>query len=464
MSSREPGCPSLELAHGGLVNTDRFSKAMDQQVTGQANFPLINYTSTQPQTVAILFSDLACDATTYARVVEKGVNTEWAFVVNWGSNISPWTGNRIRWQPSPEHHLCKERQLVGDLRDGECSAEHVCQRSVECHQCCYSGCFGSRKSILFRAGGGSTNFSTAKLAGLWVWNRVLTAGEISAHATNPWQMFPSPSSYYLDYLGLPSLHLSRSGLAISGGPAAARRDHRQAWRVSDQRCLRRRSLPWKSPQRRVWRSAGPTAGATAGPSPGVTGMAISGAFGGTAETVTVLIAGLGIGGALGVVLLERTSTGRCNSIVDHDLGSIPPGTQRGSAARAYGPVTAGMVFQGVARPEHSIPPTSFLGPMVNAVSRPGAAQYPTESPRSRHRSSREQVHGFGGHPRPDRESGRPGSAQHKHRQLRQRPGRPGHALGRDRHGVSDGTCNGSAGLLKGCGVRNLGRGASRVRR
>ncbi len=45
------------------------------------------------------------------------------------------------------------------------------------------------------------------------------------------------------------------------------------------------------------------------------------------------------------------------------------------AGPSYGPVAAGMVFQGVNPTGTLYPPTSSLGPQVNAVTRPNAAQY-----------------------------------------------------------------------------------------
>ena len=47
------------------------------------------------------------------------------------------------------------------------------------------------------------------------------------------------------------------------------------------------------------------------------------------------------------------------------------------AGPGYGPVAAGMVFQGVNPTGTLYPPTSSLGPEVNAVTRPNAAQYPS---------------------------------------------------------------------------------------
>jgi len=47
------------------------------------------------------------------------------------------------------------------------------------------------------------------------------------------------------------------------------------------------------------------------------------------------------------------------------------------AGPSYGPVGVGMVFQAVNPTGTLYPPTASLGPMVNAVTRPGAAQYPS---------------------------------------------------------------------------------------
>jgi hypothetical protein len=45
------------------------------------------------------------------------------------------------------------------------------------------------------------------------------------------------------------------------------------------------------------------------------------------------------------------------------------------AGPSFGPVAAGMTFEGV-QPTGSLwPPTSYMGPLVNAVSRPGAMKY-----------------------------------------------------------------------------------------
>ncbi len=47
------------------------------------------------------------------------------------------------------------------------------------------------------------------------------------------------------------------------------------------------------------------------------------------------------------------------------------------AGPGYGPVAVGMVFQAVNPTGTLYPPTSSLGPQVNAVTRPNAAQYPS---------------------------------------------------------------------------------------
>ncbi len=47
------------------------------------------------------------------------------------------------------------------------------------------------------------------------------------------------------------------------------------------------------------------------------------------------------------------------------------------AGPSYGPLAAGMVFKGVNPTGTLYPPTSSLGPKVNAVTRPNAAQYPS---------------------------------------------------------------------------------------
>ena len=118
---------------------------------------------------------------------------------------------------------------------------------------------GSTGNLNFFQYGGGSYHTASKLAGLWIWENVaLTAGEISAHATNPWQMCPSPSSWYLDYLAYPAYTFNAAGLAISGGyggtgetviapaagfrsaatPAARPRVHRPGSGAGDQRGLR----------------------------------------------------------------------------------------------------------------------------------------------------------------------------------------------------------------------------------
>ncbi len=51
--------------------------------------------------------------------------------------------------------------------------------------------------------------------------------------------------------------------------------------------------------------------------------------------------------------------------------------QNAPAGPGYGPVAAGMVFQGVNPTGTLYPPTGSLGPQVNAVTRPNAAMYPS---------------------------------------------------------------------------------------
>jgi len=155
---------------------------------------------------------------------------------------------------------------------------------------------------------------------LYMYNYALSANNVNSLFGNPWQIFQSPSLYYLDYLYPLPYAFSASGLAISGSyggakagpsPGVAGLAISGAYGGSTAgpspgvAGMAISGAPGGNPSLTITVSvagmaiSGYPGGATAGPSPGAAGLAISGAPGGTAETVTVLLAGLGISGAPG---------------------------------------------------------------------------------------------------------------------------------------------------------------------
>ena len=194
-------------------------------------------------------------------------------------------------------------------------------------------------------GGIAGSTATNNCAYYWanVWNVALSKNVIQAISQNVntiWQMYQSPALSYLDYLGTSPYTFNASGLPISGayggtsaGPSpgvagmaiSGAYGGTGATLIAPLGGMAISGAPGTS-------TAGPSPGvagmeisgapggavfpgitssaaglaisgapgtATAGPSPGVAGLAISGGMGSIAETVTVLLAGLGISGELG---------------------------------------------------------------------------------------------------------------------------------------------------------------------
>jgi concanavalin A-like lectin/glucanase superfamily protein len=164
--------------------------------TGYGTIALPTINNWSAISIAMIWNCPSSGSVNYGRIIEKGSNNEWMFSTN--SSGSPsfavnggvsTIGALANLDDGNWHHL------VGTY-DGSSATGFYCDGVS---QGTATNTFPStRTNVLsfFQYGGGGY-ITASVLAGLWIYNRILSSAEVLSHMNSPWQMFVSPISWLM---------------------------------------------------------------------------------------------------------------------------------------------------------------------------------------------------------------------------------------------------------------------------